>query len=72
MSTMIDCDHDWKFADDSFDHEFGCEVVRFMRCEKCDATKECDDDGPDEPDYDQSRPLTPLENWQRNDEHNQR
>lgn len=33
-------DHDWKLQDDSFDHEFGTQVVRYMQCSRCDATKE--------------------------------
>ena len=33
------CDHDWSMQDDSFDHEFGCEVIRYWLCEKCGATK---------------------------------
>jgi len=41
------CDHKWEFVDESFDHEFGCERIHYMRCEKCDATKECErDSGP--------------------------
>jgi hypothetical protein len=36
------CDHDWKFVDDSFDHEFGCQQVHSFRCEKCDATKDAE------------------------------
>jgi hypothetical protein len=33
------CDHDWHFEDDSFDHEYGTEVIRYFLCEKCGATK---------------------------------
>ena len=33
------CDHDWRMQDDSFDHEFGCEVIRYWLCEKCGAVK---------------------------------
>jgi hypothetical protein len=29
------CDHDFQFHDDSFDHEFGTEIVRYWLCEKC-------------------------------------
>lgn len=32
------CDHEWEFCDDSFDHEFGTEVIRYWRCEKCGKT----------------------------------
>lgn len=63
------CDHEWTYVDDSFDHAYGTEVIRFHRCEKCGKTRP-DNDEPNEPDYDAPRPLTPLENHQRNDEHN--
>lgn len=33
------CDHEWVFQDDSFDHEFGTEVIRYWQCEKCGASK---------------------------------
>lgn len=65
---QADCDHDWKDVDDSFDHELGCEVIRFCRCEICGKTKP-QEDVDDEPDYDLPKPLTPLENFERNDEH---
>jgi hypothetical protein len=42
-------DHEWKPVDDSFDHELGCEQIRFLRCEKCDAEREDDRGDPDEP-----------------------
>ena len=29
------CDHEWEFQDDSFDHEFGTEIVRYWICGKC-------------------------------------
>lgn len=29
------CDHEWKFNDDSFDHEFGTERIHSWQCEKC-------------------------------------
>lgn len=70
------CDHEWKTEDHSFSHEFGTEKIFVCRCEKCGKDREPDDADPDnepperEPDYDAERPLTPLENWQRNDEHN--
>ena len=43
-------DHDWKFQDDSFDHEFGTERVHYWQCERCGAMREMeaadyDDDG---------------------------
>ena len=41
-STMneeqTNCDHEWEFHDDSFDHEFGCEQVYYWTCEKCGMT----------------------------------
>lgn len=33
------CDHDWQIRDDSFDHEFGTEVVVCWECEKCGEQK---------------------------------
>lgn len=35
-----ECDHDWKFQDDSFDHEFGTERVHYFLCETCGAVRE--------------------------------
>lgn len=35
-------DHDWQFQDDSFDHEFGTEVIHYDLCERCGETKACD------------------------------
>jgi hypothetical protein len=29
------CDHEWALQDESFDHEFGCQQVFFLRCEHC-------------------------------------
>jgi len=45
------CDHDWEFGDDSFDHEFGTELVHYWRCEKCGKSKPTtsDDYGNPEP-----------------------
>jgi hypothetical protein len=33
-------DHEWELVDDSFDHEFGTEIIRYFRCERCGETKE--------------------------------
>lgn len=33
------CDHEWVYQDDSFDHEYGTEVIRYWLCEKCGETK---------------------------------
>jgi hypothetical protein len=44
MSTpkqeQLDCDHDWKHRDESFDHEFGTEQIFFDECEKCGLRRE--------------------------------
>jgi len=29
------CDHEWEFIDESFDHEFGTEVIYTWECQKC-------------------------------------
>ncbi len=31
----VECEHEWEVIDDSFDHEYGCEVIVFERCEFC-------------------------------------
>lgn len=36
------CDHEWEVVDDSFDHEYGCEQIVFLRCELCGAETEYD------------------------------
>lgn len=36
----VECDHDWKVVDDSFDHEYGTERIVFERCELCGAQRE--------------------------------
>ena len=33
-------DHNWKFTDDSFDHEYGTERVYYWECRNCNATKD--------------------------------
>lgn len=44
-----DWDHNWKFEDASFDHEFGTERVWYWQCEHCEASRDmepgdyCDD-----------------------------
>ena len=35
MDDASRIDHDWKFHDDSFDHEFGVEVIRYWECDRC-------------------------------------
>ena len=32
-------DHDWKYVDDSFSHEFGTEICGHYECARCDAIK---------------------------------
>lgn len=34
------CEHDWEKQDDSFDHEFGTEVIVYERCTHCGATQD--------------------------------
>lgn len=36
-------DHDWKFVDDSFDHEFGTEFVHYFKCRHCEAHRDADE-----------------------------
>ena len=40
MGDASKIDHDWQFHDDSFDHEFGVEVIRYWQCERCGHTGE--------------------------------
>ncbi len=44
-----DCDHEFEFVDESFDHEFGTEVVHYMQCQKCGFVRDIE---PGEFDYD--------------------
>lgn len=39
-TTVTECDHEWDVIDDSFDHEYGCEIIVFQRCALCDATRD--------------------------------
>jgi hypothetical protein len=43
MEKQVTCDHDWHVQDDSFGHEFGTEIIVYDLCEKCGATKQCDE-----------------------------
>lgn len=43
-TEKMEFDHDWKFVDDSFDHEYGTEVVHYFECRHCKATKDVDDE----------------------------
>lgn len=36
----VECDHEWEVIDDSFDHEYGCEVIVFERCQLCSAERD--------------------------------
>ena len=38
-----ECNHEWEFQDDSFDHEFGTEVIRYYVCANCGETASLDD-----------------------------
>jgi hypothetical protein len=31
------CDHEWETVDESFDHEFGTEIVVYDMCKVCEA-----------------------------------
>lgn len=37
-----ECEHEWEFVDDSFDHEYGCERIFYERCLNCLAEREHD------------------------------
>lgn len=37
-------DHDWKFRDDSFDHEFGTERIWYWECATCGETRDMEPD----------------------------
>lgn len=46
-----ECDHDWHFVDQSFDHAFGTEKVHTFECSKCGMTRAAnpgDYEGPDD------------------------
>ena len=43
-----ECDHDWVTVDDSFDHEFGTEVVIYQRCTICNKEQDYEHSIPDE------------------------
>ncbi|GEM_PF-6660460 len=38
--AVEDGEHEWEYQDDSFDHEYGTEVVRYWLCLHCMETKE--------------------------------
>lgn len=51
-----ECDHEWRYQRDDFDHEFGTERVRYWMCELCGETcgerdHQPDVDPPDPPDW---------------------
>lgn len=51
-----ECDHEWRYQNDDFDHEFGTERVRYWECELCGETcgehdHEPDVDPPEPDDY---------------------
>jgi len=41
---MDKCDHELELIDESFDHEYGTEVIQFMQCIICGATSDDDSD----------------------------
>lgn len=41
-----ECDHEWEWFDESFDHEYGTEVCAYWECSLCGAEK--NDDLPDD------------------------
>lgn len=41
------CPHNWETKDDSFDHEFGTEMIVYQECSWCGAQKEFSDVGED-------------------------
>ena len=41
-SHPAECDHEWLLIDDSFDHEFGTEILHHLECQKCGAEKPAD------------------------------
>lgn len=34
------CDHEWEVIDESFDHEYGTEIIVFERCSVCSAERD--------------------------------
>lgn len=40
--AQAQCDHDFEFVNDSFDHEYGTERIHFERCTKCGLEREAD------------------------------
>jgi hypothetical protein len=44
-----ECDHNWEFCDDSFDHEYGTEQVHYFLCSECGETRDVE---PGDFDYD--------------------
>ena len=48
----------------------GANILGFDICQDCGEHCEPVDENEPEPDYDAPKAMTPLENWQKNDEHN--
>lgn len=48
----------------------GARVLHGDMCAECGEHCEAEDENEPEPDYDAQKRLTPMENYQRNDEHN--
>lgn len=49
--ASTECDHEWEFQDDSFDHEYGCQQVFYFLCEKCGQTREVEPGDYDDEDW---------------------
>jgi len=41
-SPEPECDHQWQVVNESFDHEFGVEIIIYQRCDLCDAERDYD------------------------------
>lgn len=33
-------DHDWEYVDDSVDHEYGTEIINYLKCAVCGQIRE--------------------------------
>jgi hypothetical protein len=41
----VECDHDWRYVNDSFDHHFGTERIKpYLECNCCLETKDIEAD----------------------------
>ncbi len=53
--TPEPCPHQWERVDDSFDHAFGTEVIRYDRCELCGETRDSEPVADPDEDRDKDR-----------------